>query len=74
MPQIDELSKDELLGLLYHLLPDTLTSKHPCYCAACGKDFTGETVTVKYPDKDRTVEAYGYICDRCNESFEQEKD
>lgn len=59
-PLIDELSKEELLRLIYQYLPETLTSIHPCYCAVCSKDFSDE--------------AYAYICDECTERFAQGKE
>lgn len=64
MANIDDLSKEELLGLIGHLVPTTLTSVHPCFCASCGKGY----------DKDATYEAevYWYVCDDCNESLSNE--
>lgn len=56
MKTIDSLSKKELLGLIYHHIPNTLTGDHICICASCGdsKD-----------DKDKEYPAYYYVCDQC---------
>jgi hypothetical protein len=60
MKNLDELSKDELLTLIKHYLPNTLTEGHPCYCFVCG-DLEHD---VCYNDGTK-VEAYGYECDEC---------
>ena len=61
--KISELSKDELLGIIYNHLPDTLFDIHPCFCALCGKDYNGATVIVE----GRSVKAISYICDSCED-------
>jgi hypothetical protein len=55
MPKIKDLSKDELLGLIYNHLPNTLIGRHPCCCVVCAKDY----------DVDIGKKAYSYICDGC---------
>ena len=67
--KISELTKDQLLGLIYHFKPDTLWDVHPCYCAACGKDYIGEKVIVE----GREATAYPIICNDCEEKEENEK-
>jgi hypothetical protein len=61
MANIEDLSKDELLGLIYHLVPTTYTGVHPCFCASCGEGYDKDT---KYE-----TEPYWYICARCDESL-----
>lgn len=54
MKQIDKLSKDELLSLIYNNFEGkTLFNVHPCECASCGQKKVEEG-------------GYYYICDRCN--------
>lgn len=36
MRKISELSREELLSLIYHELPKTYYGDHPCECASCG--------------------------------------
>ena len=59
MPKIKDLSKEDLLGLIYHKLPTTYTNVHMCFCALCGDDYDEN---VEYP-----FEPYWYVCDKCNE-------
>ena len=62
MPNIEELSKTELLGIIYNYIPDTLFFKHPCYCVGCGKDYSGDLVDVHFKEGEtRTVEPYIYM-------------
>lgn len=57
MKSIRELSKDELLSLIYHLPPGDIDTFSPIVeCAICG---SGKS---KYP----------YICDSCDGSYEDE--
>ena len=60
MEEIRNLSKEELLNLIYQKLPDTLTDVHPCYCAACGNG--------RFQNY-----AYWYVCDRCSELLREDK-
>lgn len=64
MPKLENLSKEELLGLIYHLVPTTYTSNHPCICASCSK---GDDEEHEHKD-----EAYFYICDDCEASLSNE--
>ena len=61
MANIEDLTRDEILGMIYHELPNTLTSVHPCFCASCGTGYDENTIY--------EVEPYWYICDQCNESL-----
>lgn len=54
---IEDLSKEELLGIIYNYLPNTLIRKHPCYCVCC---FYG------YIEPVEGVQPYGYECDSCS--------
>jgi len=49
---INDLTKSELLNLIYQNLPST--TDHPCMCAACGD---GENKN-----------GYSFICDACNKA------
>lgn len=60
--KISELSKEELLGLIYTRLPNTLYDLHPVYCVVCEKGYVGRKVVVV----GREVEPYAIICDDCN--------
>ena len=62
---IKDLSKAELLSLIYHNLPRTLYEDHPCECGACGEDPIGITEVVIGLQK-RTVQTHGFVCDECN--------
>lgn len=45
--QISELTKNQLLGIIYNCMPNTLYDIHPCYCVMCGKDWVSEWVMVE---------------------------
>ena len=62
MRKISDLSKSELLNLIYHKLPQTVFNDHPVECACCGK---GPENTVELLGETRTV--YWFICDSCDE-------
>jgi hypothetical protein len=62
MKNIEELSKSELLDLIYHELPSTFFVDHPCQCALCG---TCNDIYVEHHGRKTLV--YSYICDRCTE-------
>lgn len=64
MANIEDLSKEELLGLIYHLVPTTHTKTHLCFCACCGEDYN--------KDKKYEVEPYWYLCDKCQEVLSNE--
>ena len=59
MPKINELSKDELLCLIYNNIPDTIPVNHSCYCGSCGKGL----------DINNQIQKV-YICDNCNKNCE----
>ena len=58
MAKIEDLNKDELLGLIYHLVPTTHTSNHPCFCACCGEGYDKK--------KEYNPKPYWYICGNCD--------
>lgn len=66
---IEELTKSELLGLIYHHLPKTYFKVHPIVCVAgMACDIEGS------PDnlvevKGNLVKPYGIICDRCEDAM-----
>lgn len=60
--RIEELSRSELLSLIYHHLPHTRFKDHEIFCAACARGFDGK------PD-----DAYGIVCDRCEAAFADEE-
>jgi len=64
MAKIEDLSKEELLGLIYHLIPTTHTGNHPCICASCSK---GHDENI-----DDELKPYYYVCDDCEESLSNE--
>jgi hypothetical protein len=53
MKPIEELTKSELLSLIYNNLGKTKFFVHPCECASCGQAPVEEG-------------GYYYICDYCN--------
>lgn len=58
--KIEDLSKDELLGLIYHQMGNTLYGEHPCQCACCGTDpRRGVDMYGK------TWPVYWFSCDEC---------
>lgn len=67
--QISELTKSELLGLIYHHLPKTYFKVHPIVCVAgMACDIEGN------PDnlvevKGNLVKPYGIICDKCEDAM-----
>ena len=65
MSKITELSKDELLSLIYNTLTDTYYSVHPCICASCGRGI--ENATAFGVIMGSLVEPLYYICDQCEE-------
>jgi hypothetical protein len=65
MANIEDLSKGELLGLIYHLVPTTLTRRHPCFCACCGDGYN--------KDKEYEAKPYWYLCDNCEASLSNEE-
>lgn len=63
MKPIEELTKSELLSLIYNNMRSTLFIVHPCECCACGTE-KGDVVEIE----GRHVEPIFYICDRCEEN------
>lgn len=61
MRRIEELSKEELLSVIHHALPNTVVFDHPCMCAACGDGSINHPVFIG----NLAVMPYGYICDFC---------
>lgn len=61
MANIEDLSKQELLGLIYHLVPSTHYKDHPCFCACCGDDYDKE--------KEYDPKPYWYLCDKCQDNL-----
>lgn len=64
MKKIKDLSKQELLTLIYNNLSRTVFDDHPVFCVACSK-ITEELV----PVHGTVVKAKPYICDRCEDSI-----
>ena len=64
---LEELSKDELLGIIYHHVWDgrVLTRGHPVICVSCGDQSLDEEIRI--PEARMDVFPLGYICDRCEE-------
>jgi hypothetical protein len=75
--KISELSKSELLGLIYHHLPSTHYGDHPCFCAVCGVGVGKEPLTyMKWTPTGRvqtSIKPLDYICDKCNEDLSNEE-
>jgi hypothetical protein len=63
--EIAKLSRNELLGLIYHNLPNTIFNDHPVFCASCAKGYEADLVSIS---QDLVVAPLGYICDRCEEN------
>lgn len=55
MKAMNDLSKNELISLLYNNF-DVDTNEEVCECAACGQEPNAK---------------FGYICDRCEEEGER---
>lgn len=60
MPPISELSRSELMCIIWHHLPDTMWDIHPCRCTVCERT-NDEVLDVKFKD----VAVLEYICDGC---------
>lgn len=71
MKQINKLSKSELLNLIYHNLPFTIYTEHPCECACCGTHPSDQMVEIdsKYLPSLMTSPYY-YVCDSCDKDLE----
>ena len=74
--EIKDLSKEELLSLIYHNMDDTYRDIHPCYCGSCGKGHSDQTiddmVLITFRDgSTHPVTAYGYLCDECEAKIKQ---
>lgn len=54
--KIQDLTKNELLSLIYHHLSKTRFVDHEVYCVACCDGYRS----------DLPKDAYGLICDYCN--------
>ncbi len=69
MKKIEELSKTELLSLIYHELPDTYFKTHPVQCASCGTIPHDQLQKVEYKTGNKTFKLsapmYSYMCDAC---------
>lgn len=59
MKKIKQLTKTELLSIIYNHMPATIYDEHPVDCASCG---TG-------PDKIGKVQLIFYICDNCENNL-----
>lgn len=57
---ISSLSKEELLSLIYHILPDTHIDEHPCECASCGEEEIGFHMVGGHE-----AQMYSFICQGC---------
>lgn len=57
MKHIKDLSKEELLGLIYHEIPHTVIDDHLCMCATC--DNMDEV------DDAHVGSLLIYVCDGC---------
>lgn len=60
MTKITDLSKEELLGIIFNNIDST--RENECYCGGCGKDYVGDTF--KIGEKEYPVLIY--VCDSCN--------
>lgn len=60
--RIEDLSRTELLSLIYNNLKMTVFEDHPVFCATCSKGYNGDLVKVHH----RIVVPRGYICDQCD--------
>lgn len=69
--RIADLTKDELLSLIYNNIKTTVYEDQPCLCASCGQRSEREVVlsTMKsirdYPNNVKAKVIY-YICDDCS--------
>ncbi len=67
MKKIEELSKTELLSLIYHELP--IHKHHPVQCVACGTVPYEQPQEIEYKSQNKTfkitVTMYSYVCDHC---------
>lgn len=72
--KIDDLSKDELLTILYHLVPTTLTGEHLCDCFCCYNGvYKDDKSAVLYPNGHiEMVDVYWYECDSCQALNEED--
>ena len=57
--KLSELSKDELLSLIYNQLPKTRFGDHRCECINCSEEILGQE------------DSYWYECDECKELNEK---
>lgn len=65
--KIDDLSKQELLSLIYHHLPNTIYIDHPCYCAVCSKGYKESKAGPRTTPRGSIIEPLTIICDECEE-------
>lgn len=56
--KIKDLSKEELLKIIYHYLPNTIIEDQECYCITCSQIEEG-------------VASCEYICDNCEDMVSQ---
>jgi len=68
--QIKDLSKEELLSLIYNSLSNTRFGIHPCFCAACAKGY----YKAKEIQDETGIVPLGYVCDHCNETEKHKKE
>jgi hypothetical protein len=69
MKRIADLSKSELLGLIYHNVRNgnVVFLRHPCICASCGNNNGHDLVSVE----GTIVSPLYYVCDRCENEPEE---
>lgn len=67
--RIEDLSKGELLGLIYNNVRDgyVVFRDHPCICASCGEQSIDELFYVESHFGRKGYLPLGFICDKCEE-------
>lgn len=73
MKPIGELTKDELLGLIFHHLPHT-TRNHPCLCVMCSDKSSHDKIDVGTAERPYLVSPYLYMCEKCELELSLSKD
>ena len=81
---IKDLSKEELLGIIFNHMQNT-TYSHPCMCVCCGEKSLDDLVDIfpfikaRHPEAEddpkfhRLVEPIGYICDLCEARLSEDE-
>ena len=71
--KIEELSKSELLAIIYHWLPNTYWGVHPCKCVVCGEGPWSDYQTMDSRKGPVEVPIYTFICDECEKANDEDE-